>query len=143
MLFGSFIGRWIGKVGERKALTFEYIGLIVVFTGYAFVESASMAAVLYVVDHLFFAMAIATKTYFQKIADPKEIATSAGVSFSINHIAAVFIPFILGMVWLKSSVAVFMVGTGFAVCSLILARLIPEDPEQGNETLLKDRWGTE
>ena len=83
------IGLWIAKVGERKALTLEYLGLISIFFGYALVESANAAAVLYVIDHLFFAMAIALKTYFQKIADPKDIASSAGVSFSINHIAAV------------------------------------------------------
>ena len=137
MLFGQAIGRWIGRVGERKALTFEYIGLFVVFTGYAFVESASMAAALYVIDHLFFALAIATKTYFQKIADPKDIASSAGVSFTINHIAAVFIPVLLGLIWLESPTFVFMVGSGFAFCSLVLAQLIPETPTQGYETLWK------
>ena len=143
MLFGPTIGGWIARVGERKALTVEYIGLIIVFTSYAFVENSSVAAGLYVVDHLLFAMMIASKTYFQKIADPKDIASSAGVSFSINHIAAVFIPFLLGLVWLKSPTAVFMVGTGFAVCSLVLARLIPENPEQGVETIWKSRLAAE
>ena len=56
------IGAWIAKVGERKALTLEYVGLITVFVGYALVESANVAAVLYIIDHLFFAMAIALKT---------------------------------------------------------------------------------
>ena len=36
-----------------------------------------------------FAMAIAIKTYFQKIADPKDIASSSGVSFTISHIVAI------------------------------------------------------
>lgn len=69
MLFAARIGAWIGQVGEKKALTVEYVGLILVFTGYAFVDNATLAGALYVVDHLFFAMAIAIKTYFQKIAD--------------------------------------------------------------------------
>lgn len=60
------IGKMIGHIGERKTLTIEYVGLIAVFIGYALVESASFAAALYVIDHLFFAMAIALKTYFQK-----------------------------------------------------------------------------
>ncbi len=130
MLFATKIGAWIGRVGERKALTVEYVGLIVVFSGYAFVETAYVAAALYVIDHLFFALAIAIKTYFQKIADPKDIAATAGVSFTINHIAAVVIPVILGFVWLYSSTAVFMVGVAFAVGSLILSRLIPETPKR-------------
>ena len=136
MLLGKRIGQLVNRVGERRALTVEYLGLILVFTGYAFVKSAHVAAVLYVLDHLLFAMAIASKTYFQKIADPKDLAASAGVSFTINHIAAIFIPFILGMVWLKSPFIVFMIGVGFAVLSLSLARLIPENPEPGCETVL-------
>jgi len=130
------IGRLIQRWGERKALTFEYVGLIVVFTSYAFVEHALLAAVLYVVDHLFFAMAIAIKTYFQKIADPRDIAPTAAVSFTINHIAAVVLPALLGFVWLFSPAAVFLTGTGFALCSLLLTQLVPPRPEPGRETQL-------
>ena len=38
------------------------------------------------------AMAIGIQSYFQKIADPRDIASNAGVSFTINHVAAVVIP---------------------------------------------------
>ena len=130
------IGRLIKNWGERRALTFEYLGLIVVFTTYAFVENANLAAALYVIDHLFFAMAIAIKTYFQKISDPRDIAPTAAVSFTISHIAAVVLPALLGLLWLVSPAAVFLCGTGFAVCSLILSQLIPARPEPGSETLL-------
>jgi hypothetical protein len=82
------IGAWVGRVGERAALRFEYVGLIAVFTNYAFVESATIAAGLYIVDHLFFALSIAINTYFQKISDPQDIAATSSVSFTINHIAA-------------------------------------------------------
>lgn len=131
------IGAWIGRIGERKALTVEYVGLTVIFTCYAFVETAWLAAILYVLDHLFFAMAIAIKTYFQKIAEPADIASTAGVSFTINHIAAVIIPALLGTLWLESHSSVFLIGAGFAVCSLILAQNIPNAPSQGNEVQLQ------
>ncbi|MDG1732715.1 MAG: MFS transporter [Thalassotalea sp.] len=121
------IGSWIGRVGERKALTLEYIGLILVFSGYALVENANIAAALYVIDHLFFAMAIAIKTYFQKIADPKDIASNAGVSFTINHIAAVFIPVLFGMLWLYQPSWVFFAGAGIALCSLIASQWVNTD----------------
>ncbi len=133
------IGRFIKVWGERRALTIEYLGLIVIFTSYAFVESATLAAGLYVLDHLFFAMAIAIKTYFQKIADPRDIAPTAAVAFTINHIAAVILPAALGVVWLINPAAVFLTGTGFAVGSLLLTLLIPPRPEPGNETLLTAR----
>lgn len=130
ILFAAKIGAWIGQVGERKALTVEYIGLIFVFAGYAVVEQAELAAALYILDHLFFAMAIASKSYLQKIADPKDLSATAGVSFTINHIAAVVIPVLLGLVWLYSSAIVFFIGVGFAICSLIITRFIPHKPTQ-------------
>lgn len=133
LLFAAKIGSWIAKVGERRALMIEYVGLIVVFVSYAMVTNPSIAAGLYVIDHLFFAMAIAMKTYFQKIADPKDIASTAGVAFTINHIAAVVIPAALGIVWLTSPGLVFYIGTGFAICSLLLAYNIPDKPENGAE----------
>ncbi|GAB4350206.1 MAG: MFS transporter [Gammaproteobacteria bacterium] len=127
------IGRLIGRWGERRALTVEYIGLIVVFTAYAVVDSPWIAVGLYILDHLFFAMAIAMKTYFQKIADPADIAPTAGVAFSINHIAAVVIPAAFGLLWLVSPAAVFLAGAGMATVSLLLARLVPLVPQPGNE----------
>ncbi|MDV7103316.1 MFS transporter [Vibrio sp. TH_r3] len=132
-LFARKIGRLIGRVGERKALTFEYIGLIVVFISYAFVQSPEWGAALYVVDHLFFALALAIKTYFQKIADPADMASTAGVAFTINHIAAVVIPVTFGMIWLISPSAVFLLGAVMAVISLLLALNVPRTPEEGNE----------
>lgn len=132
LLFAPSIGKWIHKVGEKSALTFEYIGLTLLFISYGLVENGILAGVLFVVDHLFFALAIAIKTYFQKIADPKDIASTAGVSFTINHIAAVIIPALLGIVWLTSPSLVFFIGAGFAFCSLILAQNIPQDPNQAN-----------
>ena len=141
LFFAPKIGRWIHKIGERRALCIEYSGLIAVFSGYAWVENSQLAAGLYVIDHLFFAMAIAVKTYFQKIADHKDIASTAGVSFTINHIAAVVIPAFLGVVWLTSPSSVFYIGAGFAVCSLILALNIPVMPTNGNEVRVNMlRW---
>ena len=133
-LFAKKIGRWIGVVGERKALMFEYGGLICVFVGYAVVQTAEVAAALYIIDHLFFALALAIKTYFQKIADPADMASTAGVAFTINHIAAVIIPVSFGLVWLVSPAAVFYVGAGMALLSLILSLNVPQAPTEGNET---------
>lgn len=136
LLFAPAIGRFIGRIGERNALTIEYIGLTLVFVSYALVEHAEIAAALYVIDHLLFAMAIAVKTYFQKIADPKDIAATMSVSFTINHIAAVVIPALLGLLWLTSPALVFYIGAGFAVCSLILAINVPRHPQRGEEVAL-------
>ena len=126
----------IGFVGERAALSAEYIGLIVVFIAYGLVTDPFWAATLYVIDHMFFALAIAISTYFQKIADPKDLASSAGVSFTINHIAAVMIPAALGLVWVISPSLVFYIGAAFAFLSLAASQMIPRHPEPGRETVL-------
>ena len=130
------IGHLIGRWGERRALTFEYIGLICVFVGYAFVETAWMAVGLYIIDHMFFALAIAIKTYFQKIADPADIASTAGVSFTISHIAAVVLPAAFGFLWIVSPAAVFLAGAAMAGASLGLARIVPPDPTPENVSVI-------
>jgi hypothetical protein len=137
------IGRLIGRWGERKALIFEYVGLFVVFTGYAFVQNATIAAGLYVIDHMFFALAIAIKTYFQKIADPADIAASAGVGFTISHIAAVVLPVLFGLLWLVSPPAVFLAGSAMAAVSLGLSFLVPERPAPGAEAVFGWRGATQ
>ena len=76
-LFAERIGALIHRIGERRALTLEYVGLIFVFVAYGLVDDATLAAALYVIDHMFFAMAIAISTYFHKIADPKDMTSTA------------------------------------------------------------------
>ncbi|WP_390902298.1 MFS transporter [Vibrio rhizosphaerae] len=132
-LFAKKIGRAIGRIGEQRALMVEYLGLLFVFIGYAVVENSHYAAGLYVIDHLFFALALAIKTYFQKIADPADMASTAGVSFTINHIAAVVIPATFGLIWMISPAIVFYLGAGLACLSLLLSLNIPRIPAPGNE----------
>ncbi|MDB9702989.1 MFS transporter [Rhodospirillales bacterium] len=130
------IGRMISRIGERNMLIIEYSGLVFVFVGYAFASEAWMGVALYIVDHIFFAMAIAIKTYFQKIADPADIASSSGVSFTISHIVAIVIPATFGFLWLTSPTYVFLAGAAMAAVSLVLAFLVPRNPESGNESII-------
>lgn len=131
------LGSYITRFGERNILIIEYVGLIIVFGSYAFVESAAIAATLYVVDHIFFSFAIAQKSYLQKIADGKDIAATSSVSFSINHIAAVIIPWAFGaFLWIQSPSYVFIAGAGMAFISLLLSLNVPRRPEPGNEVVV-------
>ncbi len=136
MALAPRIGKLIARWGERRALILEYLGLIGVFAAYAFVQTPWIAVGLYIVDHLMFALAIAIKTYFQKIADPADIASSAGVSFTISHIAAVVIPAAFGLLWMMSYSLVFLAGAGMAGVSLLLALLVPAIPSPDNVSTL-------
>ena len=140
MIVSPLIGRFIQRFGERLSLIIEYIGLFGVFSLYVgvyyFNWSWEVAAVLYVVDHMLFAMAFAQKTYFQKIADPEDQAPTAAVAFTINHIAAVFLPAVLGYIWLHSPAAVFSLAVVMSLISLGLSFLVPRHPDAGRETTL-------
>jgi len=139
MVAAPLLGRVVSRFGERRTLICEYVGLTVVFALYGgiywFGWGVVLAATLYVVDHILFALALALKTYFQKIADPADIAPTAAVAFTINHIAAVFLPVLLGLLWIVSPFAVFGLAACMALISLALSLMIPRHPEPGNETI--------
>jgi predicted MFS family arabinose efflux permease len=130
------IGRFVQRFGERRTLIIEYTGLLFVFTGYAFATEVWMGVGLYLLDHVFFAMALAIKTYFQKIADPADIASSTGISFTLSHIAAVVIPAAFGFLWLVSPAYVFLAGTAMAGVSLVFALMVPRHPTPENVALV-------
>ena len=139
MIVAPLLGHVVHRFGERNTLLFEYTGLCLVFLAYGgiymFGWGVVLAATLYVIDHIFFGLALALKTYFQKIADPRDIAPTAAVAFTINHIAAVGLPASLGYLWLVSPTAVFMLAAAMAAVSFGLAMMIPRHPEEGNETI--------
>ncbi len=143
MVFAPLMGHAVKIFGERMALAFEYAGLTLVFLAYGgiyyFGWGALVAAILYVVDHLFFALAFALKTYLQKICDPADIAPTSAVSVTINHIAAVFLPALLGYLWVVSPAAVFISAASMAVLSLAMALFIPRNPQPGRETIFSRR----
>jgi predicted MFS family arabinose efflux permease len=119
------IGKAIVRYGERLVLSIEYFSLVVIFIAYGLVESNGIAMGLYIADHIFFNFAIAIRTFFQKIADPEDIAPSMAVGFTINHIAAVFLPALGGALWLIDYRLVFFAGALLSFGSLIMVQLIP------------------
>jgi len=118
------IGKAIIKFGERKVLSLEYSSLVFIFIAYAFTDSKIIVALLYILDHIFFNFAIAIRTYFQKVGDPRDIAPSMAVGFTINHIAAVVIPAIGGLLWIVDYKIPFLAGAGMSFISLAAVQLI-------------------
>jgi len=90
MICAPYAGKLIERFGENLSLKLEYICIVLIFILYGLVQSQIMAVALYILDNLFYTIAIALKTYFQKIADPKDISVTSGVASAINHIAAFF-----------------------------------------------------
>ncbi|MDR6871547.1 hypothetical protein J2Y55_002559 [Bosea sp. BE125] len=140
---GPMLGKLVGRVGERATIQMENVSLVAVFVGYALASRGHFAELgyivagsLFVIDGIFTTLMLAQRTYFQKIADPADIAPTSAVAFTINHIAAVFLPVTFGLIWIYDPAIVFIIGAGVATVSLSLAFLVPRHPAPGNETTM-------
>jgi hypothetical protein len=122
-----YIGRAVNRWGERRVLTLEYAALTLVFAGYALTDSPWVAGALYVVDNIFFNFAMAIRTFYQKIADPGDIASGMAVGFTINHIAAVAIPALGGLAWMTDHSLVFWGASALAALSLALSQFVDRE----------------
>jgi hypothetical protein len=118
------IGKSIIRFGERKVLSLEYVSLVFIFMAYALTPSRWVVAALFILDHIFFNFSIAIRTYFQKVGDPRDIAPSMAVGFTINHIAAVFLPALGGFLWVVDYRIPFFGGAVMAAISLMAVQKI-------------------
>jgi uncharacterized YccA/Bax inhibitor family protein len=89
---------------------------------------------VYILDYILFNFAVAIRTYFQKIADPEDIAPTSAVGFTINHIAAVFLPALGGYLWMIDYRIPFIMGAVLGAISLILAQFIRVPAQHGTKT---------
>ena len=120
------LGRLVTRFGERRMLTFNFIGLIGVFLGYAYVSYLPVLFALFVLDHIFFGFNLAVDSYFQKIAHgPEEITSNVSMAQTINHISALVVPILGGILWERvAPSATFLAGVVIAVLSLVLVQFI-------------------
>ncbi|MBW1753177.1 MAG: MFS transporter, partial [Deltaproteobacteria bacterium] len=61
---------------------------------------------------------------FQKVGDPRDIAPSMAVGFTINHIAAVVLPAIGGLLWIVDYRIPFVCGAILSMVSLVAVQQI-------------------
>ena len=134
------LGRLVARFGERKMLTFNFGGLIGVFLGYAYISYLPVLYVLFVLDHIFFGFNLAVDSYFQKIArSPQEITSNVSLAQTINHVSALVVPVLGGILWEKvAPSATFLAGVVIAVVSLILVQFIQIKPVTTSAALLVD-----
>jgi predicted MFS family arabinose efflux permease len=134
-ILNPLIGKAIVRFGERRISSIEYIGVIIIFIVYAYTSSKAIAAGMYILDNILFNFSVAIRTYFQKIADPKDISSSMAVGFTINHIAAVFLPALGGYLWMINYRIPFIVGAGIGVVSLVAAQFMRSSHKPDEEVL--------
>ncbi len=130
-VINPLIGRAINAFGERALCTVEYAGVIGIFLTYAYASSPWVVGAMYILDYVLFNFAVAIRTYFQKIADPQDIAPTSAVGFTINHVAAVFLPALGGYLWMLDYRIPFLMGAVLGGVSLVLAQFIRIPPRPG------------
>jgi predicted MFS family arabinose efflux permease len=144
-LIGSFLyqrfGKIIARVGEKRALSVNFLLLIFVFLGYAYIPTRPILYGLFVADHVLFGFRIALRSYFQKIAvHRREITPNFSFGQTINHVASVIIPIVGGIIWeTVGSNYTFLIGIGIVVASLILVQWMDVELESGTSSLVKGR----
>jgi predicted MFS family arabinose efflux permease len=127
----QWVGRLVGRLGERLMLSIAFGTLVFVFLGYSYVTFLPALFVLFVIDNVMFGFNLALATYFQKIAvTQEEITSNLSVEQTINHISAIVIPIIGGTVWaMFGSQAPFLVGVVIVLISLVLVQAIRTSSE--------------
>jgi predicted MFS family arabinose efflux permease len=128
--FFQLVGKLVSRLGERLMLSVAFGALAFVFLGYAYVTYLPLLFFLYVVDNTMFGFNLALMTYFQKIAvTPEEITSNLSVEQTINHVAAIVVPVVGGVVWeLFGSRAPFLAGVAIVLVSLALTQFIRTPP---------------
>ena len=124
------LGRLVSRFGERTVLTANFIGLIGVFLGYAYITYLPLLYALFILDHIFFGFNVAVDSYFQKIAvSQEEITSNISMAQTINHISALIVPIVGGILWEAfSPAATFLSGVVIAVATLVLVQFIRTGP---------------
>ncbi|MCU0502614.1 MAG: MFS transporter, partial [Anaerolineae bacterium] len=127
--------RWVGQMvsrhGERLMLSIAFGVLTLVFLGYAYITVLPVLYVLFTLDNIFIGFNLGLTTYFQKIAvSPEEITSNLSLDMTINHIAAIIIPVVGGVVWVTyGSQAPFLFGAFIVLVALGLTQFMRTTPE--------------
>jgi predicted MFS family arabinose efflux permease len=93
------IGVLVEKWGERTVLAGSSFFLIFIFSGYAYLPWLPLLAVFYVLDNVLYGSSIALHSYIRKISDRADLTSCISFSVTVNHISAVILPILGGVMW--------------------------------------------
>ncbi|HUT33163.1 MAG TPA: MFS transporter [Planctomycetota bacterium] len=125
-----WVGRLIDRVGERRILVFYFACMTLIFVGYAFIRVRYALYVLYVVDNSFAALAAALTVYVGRIAPPSEHTPTLGMGVAMNHVSAVLMPLLGGLLWQHFGYQwTFLAGVAAALVSIAVASRVPPKGE--------------
>jgi predicted MFS family arabinose efflux permease len=119
------IGRLIDAFGERTMLVGNYLILVVLFSCYALVHTVLLLGVVFCIDNMLFGCSVAITTYLGRIAPRNELTPSLAMGGTANHVAAVSVPVLGGIVWDHYGYQVtFFAGAATCVISILVSAAI-------------------
>ncbi|MGQ9630553.1 MAG: MFS transporter [bacterium] len=122
-------GRIVDKFGERAVLTSYYVLMAGIYLGYGFIGNARVVYGFFTFANVLAGLSVVLNSYFQKIAPAEEITSNVSMRTTIDHMAAIFVPLIGGIVWTKVGYyATFLMGVGIAVAALTLSQFLRARP---------------
>ena len=126
------VGRLIDRIGERRVLVFYFSCLMCFFAGYALIPNRWVLYVLFVVDSAFFVFIAALTVYLNRIAPPGEHTATLSVGVAMNHVAAVSMPLVGGLLWHHLGYQwTFLIGSAAACLSILAALRVPKHESHG------------
>jgi MFS family permease len=139
-LTGPLMGQMVDNWGERKMLSASYIGLALVFFGYAVIQDRPTLYVLFCIDNLIFFGGIALTTYIYKITPEEDLKPTLSMGVTMNHIAAVIAPLVGGVAWYYLGYQViFFSGSALAIISLIVSQKVDPEGILARETTVSEK----
>ncbi len=135
------VGRIIDRVGERRVLLFYYVAMISIFGGYvmgavwgpAHPWMKYLLYVLFVMDGSFFVLAMSLTTYVNRIAPQSEHTATLSMGVAMNHVSAVTMPLVGGMLSKIDIKWTFLLGASAGILSILASLRMPKHgvPPQG------------
>lgn len=121
------VGRLIDRFGERRMLTLYYILIACVFAGYATFKDVCLLYLLFVTDSVLFAFSMGITVFLNRIVPKSDLTPSLAMGTTMNHVAAVVMPVLGGVLWktLNDYRIPFWIGFGVVFLSLIAVQRIP------------------
>lgn len=133
IIVGPTIGRLIDRYSEKKILFISYFLAFFVFIGYAFIHNLFLLILCYTLDNIFYLGSISLTSYINKIVPKNELRPTLSIGVSMNHIAAVLMPILGGLIWDKVGYeVVFVIGAVVVLVSLFFMKYMKDHRTRGD-----------
>lgn len=124
-----FLGHISDKINERFVLASSSMLLVFIFCGYAYVAYLPLLIAFYVIDNALFGSSIALKSYLRKIAPTEDVTGCLSFGMTANHITAIVIPIVGGVLWSMFSFRTTFIGGAVIVfIDMLFSLAIPKLP---------------